>query len=259
MQRKLLTGVANLSLVALYGDKPYNVENLVAEAQAILQRELPHAFTKYSIHQVHATLISLEGRKSGNNIVNSNYFRFYRKLRPINFNKVFTLLKMTEYLPFEVKIGGYKKRANYPFSSRNDHPYLRSCSFHNDIIVAMGWPFNGKNYPPTLDKLRRQFNKANILHKYHKTLDETDNDFYFVLGNIARSKICKRDLYKTRMSMIEFLASHDPVSVSIGRNELRIIAYTNPKAPPDTTCSYTLDQAEENLNELKSLYRNMDR
>ena len=55
--------------------------------------------------------------------------------------------------------------------------------------------------------------------------------------------------------MIEFLSCRSPLTVTVVREHLRIIAYTDPKVPPDTTRSYTLDEAEEKLDEIKSLYR----
>ena len=58
--------------------------------------------------------------------------------------------------------------------------------------------------------------------------------------------------------MIEFLSSHDPVPVTIAREHLRIIAYTDPKVPPATTLCYTLDEAEEKPDEIKSLYRDAE-
>lgn len=258
MQSRLLAGKANLSLVAHYGEKPPGIESLITEAQEILQSELPLAFEKYDISQVHATLISLEGHRAGDAIVNANYSRFYHERRLIDFDKAFELLKKTDLLPFGVKIGGYKKHGSFPFTSRGAHPYQRSFSVQNDIMVAMGWPYDSTGYPRTLDRLRRSFNQANILHKYHQKADDTDNDFYFVLGNVVRAKTSNLELGNIHDRMIQFLANHEPVPVTIARESLRIIAYTDPKAPPATTCSYTLDEAEEKLDELKSLYQDVE-
>ena len=140
MQPHLRAGNANLSLVAHYGEKPPEIETLITEAQEILQSELPLAFRKYDIRQVHATLISLEGHRTGNVIVNANYSRFCHERRIIDFNKAFELLKNPDFLPFKVIIGGYKEHGDYPFTSRGAHPYKRSFSIQDDITVAMGWP-----------------------------------------------------------------------------------------------------------------------
>ena len=258
MQPPLRPGKANLSLVAYYGEKPSEIETLIKEAQEILQSGLPRAFKKYDIRQVHATLISLEGHRTGNTIVNANYARFCHERRVIDFSKAFKLLKDLDFLPFNVIIGGYKEHGDYPFTSRDIHPHQRSFSFQGDIAVAMGWPCDGKDYPPTLDRLRRAFDSANILHKYHRTTDDLDNDFYFVLGNLILEKTGKSALRNTHDRMIEFLSCRDPLTVTVAREHLRVIAYTDPKVPPDTTRSYTLDEAEEKLDEIKSLYRDAE-
>jgi hypothetical protein len=255
MQAPLRPGKANLSLVAHYGDKPPEIDALIRDAQEILQEELPLAFRKYDIRQVHATLISLEGHRTGNVIINANYTRFCHERRAIDFKKAFKLLAKSDFLPFAVRIGGYREHSDYPFTSRGTHPYQRSFSIQGDIAVAMGWPCDGKDYPPVLDRLRRAFNSANILHKYHRTTDDTDNDFYFVLGNIILENTSHATLQNAHARMLEFLSCRDPLVVTVAREHLRIIAYTDPKVPPDTTRSYALDEAEAKLDEIKSLYR----
>jgi len=258
MQPLVKPGKSNLSLVAYYGDKPPEIETMIGEAQEILQSRLSLAFRKYDIRQIHATLVSLEGHKTANGIVNTNYTRFRHDRRIIAFSKAFKLLKDPDLLPFKVIIGGYKEYDDYPFTSRGTHPYQRSFSIQGDVAVAMGWPRDGKDYPPALNRLRRAFNSANILHKYHRTADDTDNDFYFVLGNVILEKTSKPALRSTHERMIEFLSCRDSLTVNVAREHLRVIAYTDPRVPPDTTRSYTLDEAEEQLEEIKSLYRNAE-
>ena len=258
MQPPLKPGKGDLSLVAHYGDKPPEIETLINEAQEILQNGLPDAFNKYDIRQVHATLISLEGQRIGSTIINANYARFCHERRTVDFRTAFQLLQNHDFLPFNVVIGGFKEYGNYPFTSRGAHPYQRSFSIQGDIAVAMGWPWNGQDYPPTLNRLRRAFNSANILHKYHRTCDERDNDFYFVLGNIIPDKASKAAVQKTRQDMIEFLSRRAPLIVTVARENLRVIAYTDPKAPPDTTRSYTLEEAEQTLEEIASFYKDAE-
>jgi hypothetical protein len=87
-------------------------------------------------------------------------------------------------LPFDIRLGGYKEVAKYPFTSRGLHPYQRSLSIQGNRVVAVGWPYVNGKFARNLDKLRRSFNSANILHKYHRAPDVQDNDFYFVLGRV---------------------------------------------------------------------------
>lgn len=258
MQPTLSPGKANLSLVAYYGDKPPEIVALIKETQKILQDTLPAAFIKYDVRQVHATLVSLEGQRIGDAIINTNYKEFFNEQRTIDFGKAFKLLRHTEFLPLKVALGGYKEHYNYPFTSRGMHPYQRSFSIQGDIAVAMGWPYDGEYCHPVLERLRRSFNSANVLHKYHRTADDIDNDFYFVLGNVILRNASKETLRHAHEQMIEFFSYREPLAVTVAREHLRIIAYTDPKVPPDTTRCYSLGQAENNLDEIKSLYRNAE-
>lgn len=248
-------GTANLSLVAYYGDKPPEIEALIREAQAILQDSLAGAFRPYDICQVHATLISLEGHRSGDAIVNANYHQFLDEQRAIDFRKVFDLLRAPGYLPLDIVIGGYHLHHDYGFTSRGTPPALRSFSIQGNIAVAMGWPFDGEKFPPVLDELRRAFNSANVLHKYHRTAGDMDNDFYFVLGNVDPGECPESVLQSTRERMIGFFSQRTPLTVPVTREKLRIIAYTDPRVPPESTRCYTIDEGETKLVEIKSLYR----
>ena len=53
----------------------------------------------------------------------------------------------------------------------------------------MGWPNEDGSYPNSLDLLRRTFREYGISHKWHRTDDEIDNDFFFVLGTIDRDML----------------------------------------------------------------------
>ena len=246
----------NFTLVAYYGEKPEQVAELITATQQKLEHCLGEAFEEYSMDQVHGTIVGLEGTRVGNHILNTNYLEQRRQLRSIDFHRLFKVLKDQSLLPFSVSIGGYVDGKNYPFTSRGQHPYLRSFSIQGDIAVAMGWPCLGNLYPLSLDRLRRSLNSAGVLHKYHATANDIDNDFFFVLGKINQSKVDENSLYKTQEIMRTFLMKNYDLSIPINRENMSIIAYADSMLPIDTSRVYKLDAAETRVNEIKGHYQN---
>ena len=250
-------GEMDLTLVAYYGDKPSAIAELVTGAQNELTSNLRDAFEPYPLFQVHGTIIGLEGTRAGDRICNTNYLQRRQQLRPLNLEAVFQILKDQSLLPFFIRIGGYKDGELYPFTSRGLHPFLRSFSIQGDVAVAMGWPCDGERYPLALDRLRRVFNEANVLHKYHVSSNDIDNDFFFVLGRINRSKTSELTIQQTQEQMRTFLAIHDSLTIPLDRQHLAIVAYVDPKLPRETSRVYSLDEAERKIDEIKSLYRDV--
>jgi hypothetical protein len=248
-------GKMDLTLVAYYGDKTSEIAEFLTMAQNKLTRNLQDAFEPYTLVQVHGTIIGLEGTRVGDHILNANYLQQRQKLRPMNLKAVFQILKDQSLLPFTIRIGGYKDGELYPFTSRGLHPFLRSFSIQGDIAVAIGWPCDGERYPLALDRLRRAFNKGNVLHKYHTSSDDIDNDFFFVLGLINRSKTSELTIQQTEGEMRVFLAVHDTIAVVVDREHLAMVAYVDNKLPTQTSRVYGLDEAEKKIDEIKSLYR----
>ena len=110
-------------------------------------------------------------------------------------------------------------------------------------------------YSKSIDKLRRAFNSANILHKYHSSPGAEDNNFYFVLGIVDKEQIDHVHLQEAQERLRSFLATHEPVIVPITRNFLRVVAYVDTSLPPEKSCSYTIEEAHNKSNEIRSLYR----
>ena len=247
----------NVTLVAYYGEKPEPIAEFITAAQEKLALHLGDAFEKYNLGQVHGTIIGLEGTRVGNHILNTNYLEQRRQLRPIDLQRLLKILKDQSLLPFSVSIGGYKDGKNYPFTSRGQHPYLRSFSIQGEIAVAMGWPCTDDRYPLSVDRLRRSLNKANILHKYHAEISDIDNDFFLVLGRINRSKADEISLYETQEIMRSFLMKSYNLSVPICRENISIIAYVDTTLPIDTSRVYGLDEAETKIDEIKGLYQKL--
>lgn len=248
-------GKMDVTLVAYYGDKPPQIAELISAAIDELSALLGKKFVPYRLHQVHGTIIGLEGRRAGKHIINTNHTKWRKQTCPMDLKAALQILKEKPLLPFDVTIGGFIDGGPYSFTSRNTVPYMRSFSVQGKYAVAMGWPYRDGVYSKSVDQLRRAFNAANILHKYHCAPDAEDNDFFFVLGNIIKDDIDPIQLLETQGRLRTFFATHEPVTVTISRSCLRMVAYVDEKLALETSYSCTLDEAEKNIGLIRSLYR----
>ena len=248
-------GEMDLTLVAYYGNKPPLIAELISDAISELGSLLGNGFVPYDMQQVHGTIIGLEGCRTGQYIINTNYAELCNESRTMDLKAALQILKEKSLLSFDVTVGGFIDGGSYSFTSRDFVPYMRSFSIQGKNAVAMGWPYNNGNYSKSINQLRRAFNAANILHKYHCSPDVEDNDFFFVLGRIVKEKIDPIQLLEAQGRLRALFAAYKPVSVPISRNSLSIVAYIDEKLTPETSFSYTLDEAERNIDLIQSLYR----
>ena len=195
-----------VTVVAYYGEKPTAIEEFVRSLQEELTHRLGFAFVPYEAEQVHATIIGLEAFRKGSEVLNLNFHELRGDRRAMNLSEILHFIEATDRLPFDLQIGGFSPAMIYPFTSRAEHPYFRSFGLQGSIAVAMGWPVSGQTYPRHLDALRKCFNDYNVLHKYHRTNDSLDNDFFFVLGRIERSLVSEHGIQDTQDAMREKLA-----------------------------------------------------
>jgi hypothetical protein len=175
-----------VTLVSFYSEKSGKVMEFIRLCQDNISKLLLSAFHPYEMEQVHATIIGLEGCRLGDKIKNENFQSFCKEERFVSAIELLDFLRSDDLPSFDIRIGGYRHHEDYGFLSRGKHPYLRSFSIQGPIAVAMGWPYDNEKYSDALEKLRRHFNKLNILHRWHRTPSEEDNDFYFVLGRVDR-------------------------------------------------------------------------
>lgn len=227
-----------VTLVAHYGDKPATLSALVGHLQGKLHALLGPAFRAYELEQVHGTVIGLEGCRVGLRVMNQ------RSGSPMNLRGALEFVRSPRFRPISVQIGGYHAGGAYPFESRNAHPYLRSFSTQGDIAVAMGWPNEDGSYPNSLDLLRRTFREYGIRHKWHRTDEEIDNDFFFVLGTIDRNMTGARALESTTQIVRAELASCGETLIEINRHTLQLVGYSNPQLPRGTSCWFGLDEPD---------------
>src|SRR5260370_33253745 len=79
---------------------------------------------------------------------------------------------------------------------------------------------NGITLRP-LDDLRRKMNEANILHWYHKSWSDVDNDFHLVVGHY--NSVSQRKTKEAVAAASVYLSQH-PIQVKVGVNQVAIIA-----------------------------------
>ena len=259
---KLPEGHGQLALVALFGDKQQQypelralLEDLQCSIEKILGRE---NFRRYGESRVHATIVGLEGYRDGDKIWNRNYHDLFGMRRPMNLGGVLDfLLDDNPVLPFSVKIGGFRENRTYPFTSRDRSPYLRSFSIQGDTVVIMGWPIANNAYTSDIDRLRRSFNRFNVLHKYHDTPGARDNDLYLVLGNVPRG-LSNRRVDACRHRMRERLAHATVPPIQITRETIGVVAYPEGDAHLERAVHTSLEGARSRIDELQSFYTALD-
>jgi hypothetical protein len=101
----------------------------------------------------------------------------------------------------------------------------------------MGWAVlptgSGVSFPMTVHDLRKSFTDYNVLHKYHKTELDVDNDFFFVLGRLER-ELTQLERISLQNDLRDYMYRHGPTDVPIAHDDLSLIKYTDKKLPPPT-------------------------
>jgi hypothetical protein len=146
-------------------------------------------------------------------------------------------LRAKARLPWRVQIGGFAQR-EAPFTSRGQRPYERSFSIQGDKIVLIGWPVAPPSRAGTLDELRRAAQRFGILHAYHRTEADADDDFYLRVG------LARRDLEASTRALVEerlrrHLAAR-PLVIEVALADLWLAAYEDEALPVRSTQVWSL-------------------
>lgn len=234
------------TIVALYGQKIGPLAELLKTIQDKLSEVKGIKFNKYDLSQIHATLIGLEEEPDKPN-VNRNFLRKRKEEVQMGISGFREYLRSSSELPFQIQIGGFKDR-DYPFTSRSQRPYKRSFSIEGDKAVIMGWPIRGKPledldiypiqliqesrlYPNTLDILRRNAQRFRILHAYHASATDVDNDLYLrigLFGNVDQAKVRSEEIQK---NLRDFLSNMSPIILNIELKDLKVVSYEDETLP----------------------------
>jgi hypothetical protein len=236
--------IKNATLVAYYGDKPSSLRTLIEFIQARAEGLFGSAFSPYRVEQVHATIIGLEGLRNGAGYpVNANYRSLRGQTRVMDIEVFLEHLKETPLLPFTVRIGGFEKNGNYPFTSGGEHAFARTFSLQGANMVIMGWPTSGGAYPTTLARLRRESEAFGVLHKYHPSDDSLDNDLFMVLGRVDQTQVKDTTVRATIEALREQMKDQS-VELTVDATSLQIVSYVDPALPLETSTVTRLADAD---------------
>ena len=230
------------SLVAYYGAKPPGLAQLIVDCQRAIHAHLGNAFLPYAVDQVHATICGLE-RVAGTESDNYNFAHLRGERRRMDLTGLVAYLRSTDKLPLPIQFGGFASDAQ-PFTSRGQSPHQRSFGLPGDKVVLMGWPLSQTgDYPPTLDQLRRELQRFNLLHAYHAQTADVDNDFYLRLGLLAVDQLDTSTREQCAAAVRHLLATRPPTMLVLTLADLRMTAYTDERLPSESTQTWPLESA----------------
>ena len=220
-----------ISAVAFYGPKTGRLRELLTGVQALIAEHVGGDFRPYTLDQVHATLIALNGVRAGGTIVNEYLLEHAGERREMDLPRVMDILARRFATPLRVRIGGFRPGQAVPFTSRGQHLSERAFSVQGEAFVLVGWPTDslvGAGRP--LDDLRREMNAAGVLHRYHARPGDVDNDLHLVVGHHAGAPAAA--LARATAAVRDRLAA-DPADLAIGLPDVTIVAAdSHTLAPP---------------------------
>jgi len=258
-----------VTLVAFYGEKPQALADIIGWCQQIIGDWLGEKFLEYDLRQVHATIIGLERYPDFPHLHNLNFRKHRRMVISMDLAALRHLLLSGVYLPLTVQLGGFSDR-DYPFISRSCRPFLRSFSIQGDKAVMMGWPIRGRPlsappittaaaiqecglYPPTLDQIRGAAQAFGVLHEYHRSPGDVDNDFYFRIG-LLKEPIDDRVRADIETNMRVLLATRLPLLVDLPPTALSFISYRDNTLPLAESLAWRIADADLADADLPTLY-----
>jgi len=222
-----------ISAVAFYGPKAGPLREFLTGVQAMIAAEIGPGFLPYSLEQIHATLIALDGdRDAGTGTAVNRFYLIHAGRRvEMNLPQAMDILARRFEHPLRVRLGGFAAGQQVPFTSRGWHLFDRAFSVQGNAFVLVGWPAASLTGPDTpLDDLRREMNKANVLHRYHPSEGAVDNDLHLVVGHHADAPADA--LARAEATVRDQLAAH-PVELGIGIGDIKVVASdSRTMAPP---------------------------
>lgn len=253
-----MSNLPNVSLVAFYQHKPSKLAELIIHLQQYLTESdlLSGKFTSYQLPQVHGTAIGCEGWKTPGGIVSEWWSARRNQTKYLDISGLIDYLNSDSLLPVNIRLGGYQSGRDYHFLSRKQHPFLRSFQLQSGgagelIPVLIGWSFQDNYITTQIERLRREAQQFNLLHKYHHPPEAIDNDFYLRLGTIRGEftpEIIAAIAYRVRM----LLANRTPVDVTLDRHSLAFAKYEDLTLTPATTEIVSVTEATSEV--IQGLY-----
>lgn len=224
----------NVSLVALYGNKPPHLTNCIQQLQSYLSAQLQEQFEPYQLEQIHGTIIGYKGVKTDKGILSQWFWEYRDEEKYINLSASIDYIHNTNLLPLKIGFNGYQPNFNYGFFSQNKSLFERSFQFINNFAVLIGWPVQEEQIVLDLYKLRLGFQQFNLLHKYHRKADSLDNDFYMALG-ILKVKPSDEKLRVIENEIRNKLKASSSLYVFVDLKNISFVRYQDPTLPLATT------------------------
>jgi len=224
-----------VTAVALYGAKKGPLRELLQATQEILRGQLGAGFRAYTLDQIHSTLIRLDWLPDGRTglAVNKRYREVTGAADPMAPARALEILGSFVESAHRIRFGGYRPGSPATFLSRGAHPHDRMFSVQGPAFVLVGWPLatitGGISVKP-LDDLRRDMKDANILHWYHESPSDIDNDFHLVVGH-HDGGTPPAQASAAVAAVRQYLAEH-PVEVDVGIGQVTVIASDSPTLAP---------------------------
>jgi hypothetical protein len=233
-----------ISAVALYGPKAGPVRTFLTDVQDLIAGQVGREFRPYSLDQIHATLIALNGVRdpATGTIVNEYFLEHAGVPVEMDLPRVMRILAARFADPLAVRFGGRQRDEPGPFLSRGVPLYERGFSVQGNAFVLIGWPVaavTGGGQP--LDELRRDMNAAGVLHRYHRRGSDVDDDFYLVVGHHdgAPAGALERAVAAVRGKL-----AAEPLDLAISLGDVTIVAAdSHTLAPPVFTGAIPVDEA----------------
>src|SRR5262249_57902178 len=127
-----------VSAVAFYGPKAGRLRELLTGVQALIAEHVGGDFRPYTLEQVHATLIALNGVREGGTIVNEYLLEHAGVRREMDLPRVMDILARRFAAPLRVRIGGLRPGPAVPLTSPGRGPAERGLSRPGGGLVVLG-------------------------------------------------------------------------------------------------------------------------
>ncbi|MGK7949715.1 MAG: hypothetical protein AB4368_13225 [Xenococcaceae cyanobacterium] len=235
------SSIHNVSVVAFYQDKPLKLKELINELHTYLSQTsiLKDKFQSYSLEQTHGTIIGCEGFKTEKGIINRWFLENEREIRYMNLEGLREYLQKSDRFPLTLRFGGYQPYLDYQFLSRDRHPFERSFQLQmsaEKIIraILIGWTEQKNKISFALDRLRRDAQKFNCIHKYYHSSKTIDNDFYLCLG-IVKAQLQPAEITSVQNEIRKILQAKPPIYIALAKKDLAFAKYQHPSLPIETT------------------------
>lgn len=257
-----------VTLVSFYGNKHKEFANAITRWQQLVAQAFGSAFTPYDVRQIHATIIGLERLRAP--LYNANFAKHREREVAMDLTGFLAYLRGCAHIPFTVQLGGFANRA-YPFTSRATNPYERSFSVQGDKVVVMGWPVRDEPYlassappaaevpaagiyPPTLDLVRRAAQDFGILHGYHRTVTDIDNDLFFRIGLIDPESTTPAATIALEAEARRLFSTQRPLVIEVRLEDIYIAAYEDNRLPVASTRIWPLADPDVDGNFVAGLF-----